>query len=75
MKMTLCSTSRIIDVNGIQTRLWEGTTEKGIPVHCLVVRIAANTDANQEEFKNDLQECKPPSDESLQAFHSARLLL
>lgn len=66
--MTLCSTSRIIDVNGIQTRLWEGTTEKGIPVHCLIVRIAVNAEDNQEDFDKELLETRPPSPEANQAF-------
>ena len=41
MKVTLESTTKIVELNGVQARIWEGTTEGGIRVHAFITRIAA----------------------------------
>lgn len=62
MKIEIESTTKIVKLNGVPARVWEGKTESGIKVHCFVTRIAI--DKNEErigEFQNELQEQKPPS--------------
>jgi len=61
--MMICaeSTEKIVTVNGVQARIWEGETESGIPVILLVTRIAVIEGVDQEQFKRELQECRPPS--------------
>lgn len=66
MKITLESTSKIIDIatpggGSVPARIWEGTTESGIPVHCYVTRIAAPAAYDQNEFLRELQEHRAPS--------------
>lgn len=72
MKLTIENTDRIVKIIGsgndeMQARVWEGHTESGIAVQCLIARVAAaGTSAQQEQFQNELQECRPPSE--MQAF-------
>lgn len=44
MKITIESTSKTVVLEGggkpVTARVWEGATEDGIQVHCLIVRIA-----------------------------------
>lgn len=65
MKITIESTTKIITVieggAEIPARIWEGTTESGIPVHCYVVRIAAPKGADLHEFERELSERRAPS--------------
>jgi hypothetical protein len=62
MKVTLESTSMIVDLNnGLQARVWEGRTESGIEVHAFITRIAVDKDANTAEFDRELLEQKTPS--------------
>jgi len=72
MKITIESTDRIVDLRNrrtgdlLQGRIWEGNTESGIPVQCLIVRIAAPETENLKQFQAELKECKRP--EQVQAF-------
>lgn len=68
MKIILQNTERIVDVNGIKSRLWEGVTEKGILIHCLIIRIAVNSESNHTEFEKELLSCSPPSAAGQAAF-------
>ena len=34
--MTIESTTKIVALNGIDCRVWEGTTERGVPIHCFI---------------------------------------
>lgn len=64
MKVQLESTTKIVEVNGVPARVWEGITESGIQVHCFITRIAINEKESEEaqaQFKNELQECRTPS--------------
>ena len=63
MKVTLESTTKIIALNGITARVWEGHTENGIAVHAFISRIAVHKDADLLQFENELQKCRPPSPE------------
>lgn len=61
MQVTLYSTTKIVDVNGVPARVWEGTSAKGVPVYAYITRIAAPVGLDHEEFIKDLQDCAAPS--------------
>ena len=61
VKIQIESTTKIVNVNGVPARIWEGATESGIPVHCYVTRIAVPNDADHAEFERELQEHAAPS--------------
>lgn len=64
MKVTIQSTQKIVTLNGVPARIWEGQTESGIKVHCYVTRIAIGlNEARTEEFDRDLLEHVAPSPE------------
>jgi recombination endonuclease VII len=45
----------------VEARIWEGTTESGIPVHCYITRVAVANTEDHEQFEKELQECRAPS--------------
>jgi hypothetical protein len=61
MKLTIESTSKIVHVNGVPARIWEGHTESGIPVHCYVTRVAVHKSEDCSQFERELQETRRPS--------------
>lgn len=63
MEITIRNTSKIVHVNNVPARIWEGVTTSGIKVHCYVTRIAAPLDTDQEQFKSELQAHEAPSKE------------
>ena len=68
MKMTIESTTKIVKADGVDCRVWEGTTARGIPVVALIPRVAVSDDgADLSEFLAELQEQRAPS-AAAQAF-------
>lgn len=61
MKITIESTTRIVNASGVDCRVWEGETEHGVKVECLIPRIAARADQDLSQFEKELQEQRPPS--------------
>jgi len=62
MKITIESTEKIIEFNGVPARIWEGETQSGIKIHCYITRVAIAADEERsEEFEQELKECRPPS--------------
>jgi hypothetical protein len=65
MKVTLESTTKIvtfqIDGARVQTRIWEGVTERGIRCHAYVMRIAVHEDDDAAQFEEELKEQAKPS--------------
>jgi hypothetical protein len=61
MEIILRSTTKLVHVNGVMARIWEGSTSSGIKIHAFITRIAAPEDADQEQFCAELEECRPPS--------------
>lgn len=61
MRITLENTSKIVELNGIPARIWEGRTESGIQIHAFITRVAVRNDADCSEFERDLQETRAPS--------------
>lgn len=60
MRVTLTSTSAIIELNGLPCRIWEGFTAKGVPCFAYVALVGHPADADAAEFEADLQEVAPP---------------
>jgi hypothetical protein len=70
MKITIESTSKIVTliVKGgeIPARIWEGTTDDGVPVHCYITRIAVPESAapyQHQRFARELVSVRSPSPE------------
>ncbi len=67
MKITIESTDTIVELRhnmqDIPARIWEGTTESGVPVIAFITRISPQTldaEAN-ERFATELKECRKPT--------------
>jgi hypothetical protein len=60
MKITIESTSQIVNADGIDCRVWEGTTEHGVKVTALIPRIAALADQDLTQFETELQKMRAP---------------
>lgn len=80
MIVHLTSTSRVIEVvderGDVEGRVWEGTTESGIPIFAVVTRIAVREDHDLSRFEAELERKADhhPSPESFEAIPS-RLIL
>jgi hypothetical protein len=72
VKITIESTDQLVQVElpgsiaGIPGRIWEGKTESGVYVQCVITRIAVVAEDDQAQFEQELQECRPP--EAVVAF-------
>lgn len=73
MKIEVESTEKIVELNGIPARVWDGKTSSGIPVHCFVTRISPQTNENIEQFERELKEQKAPTPEI--TAYSPRMIL
>ncbi len=74
MKMTLSSTTKIVELNGVPARIWEGQTEKGIPIHAFVTRVAVHKDDDAAELEKELQEHTAPRNADIAAY-PARMVI
>ena len=61
MKITVESTTKIVEFNQCPARVWEGVTETGIPVHVFITRVAVANEADTSQFDRELRECRRPS--------------
>jgi hypothetical protein len=61
MKVQLHSTEKIVTINGIPARVWEGVTEGGVNCHAFITRIAVHENDDASEFEKELQEHSAPS--------------
>lgn len=61
MQVTLHSTNKVVTINGVPARVWEGKTEGGVECFALVARIACSSgvDADASEFERELEACPP----------------
>lgn len=65
MKLTLHSTSAIVRLNGIECRIWEGTTGNGVPVTAFIPRVAVSDTHDPSEFERELRETRQPEPTTL----------
>ena len=64
MKITIESTTKIVWLNGVQARIWEGETDSAIKVHCYITRVAIDKDEPRiDQFESELKEQRVPSAE------------
>jgi hypothetical protein len=68
MRITIESTSRIVHVNGVPARVWQGATENGVAIVCMVTRVAVAKDADSSQLEAELVEHAPPRAEAVEAF-------
>lgn len=68
MTVTLHSTDKIVKINGIPARVWEGTTAKGINCHAFITRIAVHENDDASEFEKELQEQHAPTSDALRGI-------
>lgn len=65
MNIQLHSTTKIVQLKTTEgtmpARIWEGVTEKGIPIHAYITRVAVQKDLDASELEKELQEHEPPS--------------
>jgi hypothetical protein len=65
MKITIESTSKIVDLDGVPGRVWEGVSEGGVKVICFITRIVAQTTGQDlKQLEAELQEQRVPSEEA-----------
>lgn len=67
MTITIHNTTKVVVMNGVPCRVWEGETESGIPLHCFIARVAVHNSLDQSQFEHELQETRTPSAE-VQAY-------
>jgi hypothetical protein len=65
LKLIIENTTQITEVNGVPCRMWQGVTESGIQVQCLITRVAVHNSRDCSQFEAELQETRPPSVETL----------
>lgn len=59
MRMYIESTEVLVNVDGVECRLWEGTTENGVDCKVLIHRIAVSEKEDQSEFEKLLPKVQP----------------
>lgn len=64
MTLTLKNTSKLVRVNGVPARVWEGETSSGIRVICFVTRLAVLSTEDQSQFERELSLQQAPSAEA-----------
>ncbi len=59
MTIIIHSTDAFTEINGTRTRIWEGKTEAGTPIHCFIALIGVEKDHDQAAFEHELQAREP----------------
>lgn len=74
MEIQLRSTDMVETVNGMECRIWHGTTAAGVPIIAFVARIGVEIDNDLAEFFAELKETRAPTIDS-DSDYSFRLLI
>lgn len=61
MRITIESTSLVVKLNGVEARVWQGTTDRGIPVQCFITRVAVERTEDASDFERELKEHAAPT--------------
>jgi hypothetical protein len=61
MFILIHSTTKIVTINGVPARIWEGRSHNGVKVHCYITRISVHKNEDTSVFERELQEHEPPS--------------
>lgn len=59
MRATIVSTERFAKLDGLQCRVWEGTTERGVPFLAYVAGVAVREDQDGAQFEEELRPMPP----------------
>lgn len=68
MLVILESTTRIVTCNGVDARVWEGETQAGVKVICLIAQVAVKEGQPPEIYKQFDEELQRHRKPSLDAF-------
>lgn len=60
MKILIEASDQIVRLNGVECRVWHGTTDDGTPCRVFVHRVAVREDLDRTRFEAELQEKLPP---------------
>lgn len=55
------STTKIVSLDGVPARVWEGTTDQGVSVHVFVTRLSVPDDQDASQFEAELEQHRAPS--------------
>jgi hypothetical protein len=76
--VTLHATTKVVELQTasgrVPARIWEGTTDSGIPVHAFITRIAVDRAEDTTQFATELLEQRAPS-AAVAAVYPLRLVL
>lgn len=61
MEIQLRQTTKIVFINDVPARIWEGQTSSGIPIHAFITRIAVENSGDHSEFEAELADVSAPS--------------
>ena len=61
MKLTIENTTKVVELNGVPARIWEGQTDSGIPVHCYITLVVVKDGLDCTQFERELAEQRKPS--------------
>jgi hypothetical protein len=61
MKITIESTTKLVEINGLPARVWEGQTESGVALTCFINLIEVRDDQDLSQFNRELTEQRAPS--------------
>lgn len=74
MEIKLQNTTKIVHINGVPARIWEGHTAKGVRILAFITRVAVPDGEDASELERELQETPPVTPEMGQVF-DPRLVL
>ena len=60
MKISITATDQLTRMDGVQVRVWEGVTERGVSCKVFVHRIAVHQSDDASQFEAELQETLSP---------------
>jgi hypothetical protein len=60
MKILMESTDQITSLDGVPVRVWQGTTEAGVPCKVFVHRLAVASSEDSAQFDEELRQQLPP---------------
>lgn len=73
MKITIESTDKVVELNGVPARLWQGATDSGIQCHAFITRVGVDKNADTSQFERELLEQTAPRPEL--EVYSLRMIL
>ncbi len=63
MTITISPTAKIVQINDVPARVWQGHTNDNVPVTAFITRISPDSDqeSDQNAFREALQETVSPT--------------